>query len=158
MNTIGLGRDIHALYAHQPLILGGVRITAPMGFDTHSDGDVLSHAIVDALAGAIAEGDLGTWFPENDPDAEDARSLDFVHDMMETVRSRGYELVHLDSFIVLGPVKLRPYIDAMRKNVAEALAVPLEQVSVKARSNDMLGLEGEGKACSAQAVVLLDKR
>ena len=157
MNSIGIGRDIHKLFPGRQLIIGGKHIESPVGFDTHSDGDVLSHAIVDALAGAIADGDLGTWFPEDDPDAENARSLSFVADMTCTVEKRGYCIEHLDSFITLGTVRLRPYIDAIRHNVAEAMGMPLERVSVKARSNDGLGLEGEGKACSAQAIVLLSK-
>lgn len=155
--SIGYGRDLHALFDGHALILGGVAIDSSKGFDTHSDGDVLSHAIVDALAGAIAEGDLGTWFPEDDPDAQDARSLDFVAQMGNIVRSRGYRIEHLDSFIVLGPVRLRPYIAEIRDNLSRALDVSLEHVSVKARSNDMLGLEGEGKACSAQAMVLMSR-
>ena len=154
-SSIGYGRDLHALYEGHELILGGVPVPFSKGFDTHSDGDVLSHAIVDALAGAIAEGDLGTWFPEDDPAAQNARSLDFVARMCAVVHSRGYEIEHLDSFVILGPVRLRPYIDEMRNNVAKAMGVPLGHVSVKARSNDMMGLEGEGRACSAQAVVLL---
>lgn len=91
--SIGLGRDIHRLFEGRTLVLGGVVVEdSPVGFDTHSDGDVLSHAIVDALAGAIADGDLGTWYPEDDPDAEDARSLGFVGGMMRVVRGRGWEL------------------------------------------------------------------
>ncbi len=154
--SIGLGRDIHRLFEGRTLVLGGVVVEdSPVGFDTHSDGDVLSHAIVDALAGAIADGDLGTWYPEDDPDAEDARSLGFVEGMMRVVRGHGWELEHLDSFVTLGTVRLRPWIDRMRANVADALGVPAERVSVKARSNDGLGFEGAGEACSATAVVLL---
>lgn len=153
--SVGYGRDLHALFNGYILTLGGVAITSSTGFNTHSDGDVLSHAIVDALAGAIAEGDLGTWFPEDDPNAQNARSLDFVAQRGNVIRSRGNRIEHLDSFVVLGPVRLRPYIAEMRDNVSKALDISLEHVSVKARSNDMLGLEGEGKACSAQAMVLL---
>lgn len=158
MNSIGIGRDIHKLFPGKQLVLGGECIVAPVGFDTHSDGDVLSHAIVDALAGAIADGDLGTWFPEDDPAAENARSLSFVAEMTHIVEKRGYCIEHLDSFITLGTVRLRPYIDVIRHNVADAIDIPLERVSVKARSNDGLGLEGEGKACSAQVIVLLSKK
>lgn len=155
--SIGLGRDLHTLSAGFPLVLGGVSIESVKGFNTHSDGDVLSHAIVDALAGAIAEGDLGTWFPEDDPEAVDAKSLNFVYQMASTVKEKGYEILHLDSFVTLGPVKLRPYLPQMRQNIAEATQIPIEHVSVKARSNDGQGLEGRGEACSAQAIVLLNK-
>lgn len=152
---IGLGRDIHRLVPGAQLVLGGVHIPHSAGFATHSDGDVLCHALVDALAGAIADGDLGTHFPEDDPSAEDARSLDFVQEMMQKVRLAGFEILNVDSFCVVGTVKLRPYVDAMAANLARALGVDISRVSVKARSNDGLGLEGEGHAVSATATVLL---
>jgi 2-C-methyl-D-erythritol 2,4-cyclodiphosphate synthase len=126
-----------------------------LGFNTHSDGDVLCHALVDALAGAIADGDLGTHFPEDDPDAEDASSLEFVRRFAGHVRRAGYEVVNVDSFVVLGPVKLRPQIEQMRANLADALGLDLGRVSVKARSNDGLGPEGEGTACGAWASVMV---
>lgn len=151
----GLGHDIHRLVAGKPLVLGGVLIPSDLGFDTHSDGDVLSHAVVDALAGAIADGDLGTHFPEDDPDADDARSLDFVEQFADHVTRAGYTVANVDCFVVLGPIKLRPHIDAMRVNLAEALRLELDRVSVKARSNDGIGPEGEGSACAAWANVLV---
>jgi 2-C-methyl-D-erythritol 2,4-cyclodiphosphate synthase len=151
----GIGRDIHALVPGRPLVLGGVTIPSDVGFDTHSDGDVLCHALIDALAGAIADGDLGTHFPEDDPDAVDARSLDFVRSFRDHVAGAGYRVGNVDSFVVLGPIKMRPHLAQMRTNLASALGVDEGIVSVKARSNDGLGLEGEGKACSAWANVLL---
>jgi 2-C-methyl-D-erythritol 2,4-cyclodiphosphate synthase len=151
----GLGHDVHRLFPDHRLVLGGVTVSAEVGFNTHSDGDVLSHALVDALAGAIADGDLGTHYPENDPDAEDARSLDFVVEFSQYVRNAGFEIENVDAFIVLGTVRLRPHIEAIRQNVAEALRLELRKVSVKARSNDGLGPEGEGTACSAWVNVLV---
>ena len=151
----GLGHDIHQLVPGRPLVLGGVQIPVDFGFDTHSDGDVLCHAVVDALAGAVADGDLGTHFPEDDPDAADARSLSFVEILADVVRERGYAIGNVDCFVVLGTVRLRPHIEAMRRNLAEALNIDCERVSVKARSNDGLGPEGEGTACGAWANVLL---
>jgi 2-C-methyl-D-erythritol 2,4-cyclodiphosphate synthase len=152
---IGLGYDIHRLVPGKPLVLGGVPVPADHGFDTHSDGDVLSHAVIDALAGALADGDLGTHFPEDDPAADDARSLDFVVEFLATVRGHGYRVSSLDSFVVLGTVRLRPHLDQMRDNLAAALQMPPDRVSVKARSNDGIGLEGTGQAVSATAVVLI---
>jgi len=152
---VGLGYDIHRLVPGKPLVLGGVPVPADRGFDTHSDGDVLSHAVIDALAGALADGDLGTHFPEDDPAADDARSLDFVVEFLATVRAHGYRVSSLDSFVVLGTVRLRPYLDQMRDNLAAALQMPPDRVSVKARSNDGIGLEGTGQAVSATAVVLI---
>ena len=153
----GLGRDLHRLVSGGSLVLGGVAVPADVGFDTHSDGDVLCHALVDALAGAIADGDLGTHFPEDDPNAQDARSLDFVREFAGYVRRAGYEIANVDSFVVLGTVKLRPHIAEMQANLAGALGIDLSRVSVKARSNDGLGDEGEGRACGAWANVLLRK-
>jgi 2-C-methyl-D-erythritol 2,4-cyclodiphosphate synthase len=152
---VGIGYDIHRLVPGRPLVLGGVPIPSGSGFDTHSDGDVLSHAVIDALAGALADGDLGTHFPEDDPAADDARSLDFVGEFLATVSGHGYRVSSVDSFVVLGTVRLRPYLDRMRDNLAAALQLPPERVSVKARSNDGLGLEGTGQAVSATAVVLI---
>lgn len=151
----GLGHDIHRLVPGKPLVLGGVLIPADVGFDTHSDGDVLCHALVDALAGAIADGDLGVHFPEDDPDAEDARSLEFVREFAAHVREAGYEIGNVDSFVVLGPIKLRPHIAEMQANLADSLGVEPSRVSVKARSNDGLGDEGEGRACAAWVNVLV---
>ena len=154
----GLGHDVHRLFPDCPLVLGGVTIPSPVGFNTHSDGDVLCHALIDALAGAIADGDLGTHFPEDDPEAEDARSLDFVREFAAYVRRAGFDIANVDAFVVLGTVKLRPHIDEMRSNIAGALGVDSSVVSIKARSNDGLGPEGEGTACAAWANVLVYPR
>jgi 2-C-methyl-D-erythritol 2,4-cyclodiphosphate synthase len=151
----GLGHDMHRLFPGFPLVLGGVEVSREVGFNTHSDGDVLSHAVIDALAGAMADGDLGTHYPEDDPEAEDARSLDFVTEFSGHVRAAGWEIENVDTFIVLGTVRLRPHIEAIRENLSTALAVRLDRVSVKARSNDGLGPEGQGEACGAWASVLL---
>ena len=151
----GMGHDIHHLVPGRPLVLGGVDIPADAGFDTHSDGDVLCHALVDALAGALADGDLGTHFPEDDPEAVDARSLTFVAELGGLIRRRGYEIGNVDCFVVLGTIRLRPYLESMRQNLADALGLDDERVSVKARSNDGIGPEGEGTACSSWANVLL---
>jgi 2-C-methyl-D-erythritol 2,4-cyclodiphosphate synthase len=151
----GLGHDIHRLVPGRPLVLGGVEVPSGVGFDTHSDGDVLCHALVDALAGAIADGDLGTHFPEDDPGANNARSLDFVAQFATHIRGAGYAVANVDTFVVLGTVRLRPHIEAMRANLADALRIDRACVSVKARSNDGIGPEGEGSACAAWVSVLV---
>jgi 2-C-methyl-D-erythritol 2,4-cyclodiphosphate synthase len=151
----GIGHDVHRLFPGRELVLGGVVVSTEVGFDTHSDGDVLSHALIDALAGAIADGDLGTHYPEDDPEAENARSLDFVQEFGQYVRRAGYEVGNVDAFVVLGTVRLRPHIEAMRRNLADALDIDQAKVSVKARSNDGLGPEGEGTACVAWVNVLV---
>jgi 2-C-methyl-D-erythritol 2,4-cyclodiphosphate synthase len=152
---IGYGHDIHRLFPGHPLVLGGVEIPAEAGFDTHSDGDVLCHAIIDAIAGAMADGDLGTHYPEDDPDADDARSLDFVQEFGVYTRGKGFEIANLDAFVTLGTTRLRPHVGQMQVNVAEALGIDAGLVSIKARSNDGIGPEGEGVAASASAAVLL---
>jgi 2-C-methyl-D-erythritol 2,4-cyclodiphosphate synthase len=153
---IGLGHDVHRLIAGRNLTLGGVRIDAEKGFDTPSDGDVLCHALMDALAGALVEGDLGRFFPaDEDPEARGARSLDYLQGMGEHLRGRGLVVEHVDAYITLGTTRLSSHLDAMRHNVAHALGVPVDRVSVKARTNDGLGPEGQGDAASATAVVLL---
>lgn len=151
----GLGHDLHRLVDGCVLVLGGVEIPAPVGFDTHSDGDVLCHALIDALAGAMALGDLGTHYPENDEETQDARSLDLVREFADVVASAGYEVANVDTFVMLGTVRLRPHIEQMRENLADALRIEVSQVSVKARSNDGLGDEGLGRACGAWASVLI---
>lgn len=156
---IGHGHDIHSLFEGQEMWLGGVHIdAATRGFNTHSDGDVLSHAIIDAIAGAMADGDLGTHYPENDPEAEDARSLGFVAEFATYMRTQGFELVNVDSFITIGTTRLRPYLADIRAAVAGALGVPEAVVSVKGRSHDGIGEVGRGEACSATATVLLEKQ
>jgi 2-C-methyl-D-erythritol 2,4-cyclodiphosphate synthase len=154
---VGIGHDIHRLVAGGRLVLGGVEVPSEKGFDTHSDGDVLCHAVVDAMAGAMADGDLGTHFPENDPVAENARSLDFVVEFAAYARTSGWEPAQLDSFVTLGTTRLRPFVEEMRGNLAEALGLPVALVSVKARSNDGMGPEGEGSAASAWASVVLTR-
>jgi 2-C-methyl-D-erythritol 2,4-cyclodiphosphate synthase len=154
---VGLGHDIHRLVPGGRLVLGGLLIPAELGFATHSDGDVLSHAVVDAMAGAVADGDLGTHFPEDDPGAQDARSLDFVTEFRQTLARRGYRVTSVDSFIVLGTVRLRSHLSSIRDNMAMALQLDPSRVSVKARSNDGIGPEGEGSAVSATAVVLVQR-
>ncbi|MGO9791036.1 MAG: 2-C-methyl-D-erythritol 2,4-cyclodiphosphate synthase [Solirubrobacteraceae bacterium] len=151
----GLGHDVHRLFPGHELVLGGVTVSTEVGFDTHSDGDVLCHAVIDALAGAIADGDLGTHYPEDDPESQDARSLGFVEEFAAYVRRAGYEIGNVDAFVVLGTVRLRPHIEAMRRNLAKALTMDITDVSVKARSNDGLGPEGEGLACAAWVSVLV---
>jgi 2-C-methyl-D-erythritol 2,4-cyclodiphosphate synthase len=151
----GIGHDIHRLVAGKDLVLGGVVVPVDVGFETHSDGDVLCHALIDALAGAISDGDLGTHFPEDDPEAENARSLDFVREFAQHVKDAGFAIRNVDSFVVLGPIRLRPHIASMRTNLAEALGLDESAVSVKARSNDGIGPEGEGTACGAWVNVLI---
>jgi 2-C-methyl-D-erythritol 2,4-cyclodiphosphate synthase len=153
---VGIGHDIHRLVSGRILTLGGVTVPSDVGFATPSDGDVLSHALIDALAGAIGHGDMGLYFPaDNDPAAEGAHSVDYVRAMATHVAQAGLVVEHIDSLVTLGTVRLGPHLDAMRASLAEALGVAPRRVSVKARSNDGLGLEGRGEAASATVAALL---
>lgn len=155
---IGIGYDIHRLSEGLPLILGGITIPHGKGFVAHSDGDALCHAITDALFGALALGDIGSHFPDTDPAYKGADSVRLLQEAAAIVRGHGYEIVNIDSNIVAQAPKLRPHIDTMRARLAEALGLPLEVVSVKARTNELVGPEGREEAISTQAVVLLEKR
>lgn len=155
-HRVGIGFDVHRLVSGRALVLGGVHVPADAGFATPSDGDVLCHALIDALAGALVEGDIGRHFPaDDDPEAAGAVSLEYVGRMAARLVARGLAVAHLDAYVTLGTTRLGPHLDAMRENLAAALGAPADRVSVKARTNDGLGPEGEGTAASATVIVLL---
>jgi 2-C-methyl-D-erythritol 2,4-cyclodiphosphate synthase len=156
MIRVGLGYDLHALAHGRPLILGGVRIEHAKGLMGHSDADVLAHAIIDALLGAAALGDIGTHFPDTDARFKDADSLMLLQQAVRLVRGAGYRIVNVDSTIIAQSPKLLPYIEGMRQRLAETLEVRKNLVSVKAKTNEHVGPEGREEAISAQAVVLLE--
>lgn len=157
MTRIGIGYDIHRLEAGRPLILGGVTIPHTKGFVAHSDGDALCHAITDALLGALALGDIGSHFPDTDPQYKGADSVALLLDVLAKVRGLGWEIVNIDSNIIAQAPKLRPHIDTIRARLAEALSLPMDVISVKARTNEHVGPEGREEAISTQAIVLLQK-
>lgn len=153
---VGIGHDVHRLVPGRKLVLGGVDVPADAGFDTPSDGDVLCHAVIDALAGALVDGDLGQHFPPDaDPDAMGAVSIQYVARMRELLAARSLCVAHLDSYVTLGTSRLASHLEVMRHNLADALGTPVDRISVKARTNDGLGPEGEGTAASATVAVLL---
>ena len=157
MFRIGFGTDIHRLVAGRPLIIGGVEIVSDLGADGHSDADVLMHAAADAVLGSLALGDLGTHFPNDEERWRDAESSQFVQYAVELIRERGYSVVNFDSVVDLELPKLRPHIDTMRANLADALGVALDCVSVKAKTGEAVDAVGERKAVRAEAVVLISK-
>jgi 2-C-methyl-D-erythritol 2,4-cyclodiphosphate synthase len=152
---IGSGYDVHRLAKGRKLILGGVEIPYEKGLLGHSDADVLLHAIMDALLGAAALGDIGKLFPDNDPAYEGADSIKLTQKVGRVIRENGYEIENVDSTVVAQAPKLRPYIDTMRENIARALGIDISQVSVKATTEEHLGFTGSGEGIAAQAVVLL---
>lgn len=155
MYRIGIGNDTHRLVAGRPLILGGVRIPHAFGAEGHSDSDALAHALIDALLGAMSDGDIGGHFPDSNPKWKDADSFDMLAHVMKRVEARGFHVVNTDATVMLERPKLREYIGSMRINVARALNVDVECVSVKAKTGEGLDAVGRGEAVAAQAVVLL---
>lgn len=156
---IGNGYDIHRLVPGRPLILGGQRLQHPagLGLDGHSDADVLVHALMDALLGALSLGDIGRYFPPDDPRWQGADSLELLERVVALVRERGWQVVNVDAVVVAERPRLRPHIDAMRHAIAARLAVAPEQVGVKATTNEGLGPEGREEGISCQAVALLQR-
>ncbi len=153
---IGLGYDIHPFERGRALVLGGVRIDHDAGLAGHSDADVLTHAVIDALLGAAALGDIGQHFPSGDPRYRDANSLDLLRRAVAMVADAGYGVGNIDATIVAERPKLATHIDAIRSNLAEVLGVEIGAVSVKATTADGLGTIGRGEGIAAQAVALLD--
>lgn len=152
---IGQGYDVHQLVANRPLILGGVLIDFDRGLLGHSDADALLHAITDALLGAAALGDIGKLFPDTAAEHKDADSRELLRLAYQAVQQAGWQVVNVDSTIIAQQPKLRPYIDAMRANIAADLGLPLDAVNVKGKTNEKLGYLGRMEGIEAQAAVLL---
>lgn len=154
---IGFGFDVHRIVEGRKLILGGVEIPFNKGLFGHSDADVLSHAIADALLGAAALGDIGKHFPNTDRSYKDISSLKLLRLTNELLRINGYNILNIDSTVVLETPKIAPYIGDMRENIANALGVRIEVISVKATTTEGLGFTGTGEGASAYAVALIQK-
>src|SRR5215203_3305945 len=157
MYRIGLGSDIHRLEAGKPLILGGVLIESEKGAVGHSDGDALTHAVTDAILGALALGDIGLHFSDKDERWRGAESFVFLRFVVGLMKEKGFTLANVDSTISLETPRLRPFIDAMRENLANALEVETQQVSVKAKTGEKVDAVGKSDAIKAEAIVLLEK-
>src|ERR687894_3078953 len=157
MLRIGIGHDTHRLTDGRPLVLGGVRVESERGGEGHSDADALSHAVTDAMLGALCEGDIGVHFPDSDPRWKDADSLQLLARVVWLASQRGYRVANADATVMLERPRLRPYMPEMRRKLAEVLGVDLECVSVKAKTGEGLDAVGAGAAVTAQAVVLLER-
>lgn len=153
---IGTGYDVHRLVAGRKLILGGVEIPYEKGLLGHSDADVLVHAVMDALLGAAALGDIGGHFPDSDPRYEGADSLALLREVCRILREAGFEPGNVDATIVAQAPKLAPHIPAMRRNIAAAMGLDTSCVSVKATTEERLGFTGEGLGIAAQTAALID--
>lgn len=157
MQRIGLGYDVHAFAEGRRLVIGGVDIPFDKGLDGHSDADVLVHAVMDALVGALRAGDIGKLFPDTDPAYKGADSIKLLEQVGELVRREGWRIVDIDTVLMIQEPKMAPHREQMRANIAAALQIPVESVGVKATTTEWLGYEGRGEGVTAQAVTLLEK-
>ena len=155
MQRIGLGTDIHRLVPGRPLILGGVKIESDLGAEGHSDADALTHAVSDAILGALALGDIGTHFPNTDERWRGAESFVFLRYVVGLMKHRGFSVVNVDSTVALESPKLQPYIDQIRDGLSEALEVESTAVSIKAKSGEGVDAVGKREAVRVDAIVLL---
>jgi len=157
---VGIGYDVHAFAApeaQRPLVIGGVTIPHKRGLAGHSDADVLLHALVDALLGAASLGDIGTHFPSSDPRWRDAESSAFLTHTLDLLREQGWRIGNVDATVVAVQPRMTPHIPAIRARLAEAMNVPLDAVSVKAKTTDGLGFTGRGEGMACYAVVLIER-
>ena len=154
---IGHGYDVHRLVEGRKLILGGVEIPFEKGLDGHSDADVLVHAVMDALLGAAALGDIGILFPDNDDAYPGADSVELLKKVRDVLQEHGWKPGNLDATVIAQRPKLAPYIDTMRKRIADALETDAENVSVKATTEERLGFTGSGEGIAAHAVCLIER-
>ncbi|MDD2411858.1 MAG: 2-C-methyl-D-erythritol 2,4-cyclodiphosphate synthase [Bacteroidales bacterium] len=152
---VGLGTDTHAFQKGEFLVIGGVKIPFDKSFKAHSDGDVLLHAVCDALLGASGNKDIGTFFPDTDPVFENANSMDLLKKTVEIIHAQNWKVANIDCVITIQQPKMAPHIDAMKDNIASCLQISTEEVSVKAKTSENIGFIGRGEGASAQVVVLL---
>ncbi len=153
---IGHGYDVHRLVAGRKLILGGVEVPFEKGLDGHSDADVLVHAVMDAMLGAAALGDIGKLFPDNDDAYLGADSMELLKKVRDVLRVHGWRLGNLDATVIAQRPKLAPFIDTMRSNIADALETDVSNISVKATTEERLGFTGSGEGIAAHAVCLIE--
>lgn len=153
---IGMGYDVHRLVEDRDLIIGGVKIPYEKGLLGHSDADVLLHAVMDALLGAAALGDIGTHFPDTDPAYKGISSVELLKHVGKLLEEKLYIIGNIDATIIAQRPKLLPYREEMRRNIADALGISIEQVNVKATTEEGLGFTGSGEGISSQAIVLLE--
>ena len=158
MFRIGHGYDVHRLIPGRNLILGGVNIPHTTGLEGHSDADIVIHALMDAILGALALGDIGIWFPPSDPKLKDANSMKLLKKIWQDERCAEFKLGNCDITIIAQHPKLSPYIEEMRKNISKVLKCDLSQVSIKATTTEGLGFCGKQQGIAANAVILLEKK
>ncbi|WP_326910381.1 2-C-methyl-D-erythritol 2,4-cyclodiphosphate synthase [Sedimentibacter sp. MB31-C6] len=152
---IGIGYDVHVLKEKRNLIIGGVNIPNDKGLDGHSDADVLIHAIMDSILGAMGKGDIGVLFPDTDNEYKDADSRDLLRQVCNIMKDNNYKIGNIDSIIIAQKPKMRPYIDIMQNNIAEDLETEISNINIKATTTECLGFEGREEGIGAQAICML---
>jgi 2-C-methyl-D-erythritol 2,4-cyclodiphosphate synthase len=152
MNLVGIGYDVHGFVENRPLILGGVEIPHSHGLDGHSDADVLSHAIADALLGAVGERDIGQHFPNSDESIRGISSLEILRKVSQLLRQKGGRPINIDATLIAEAPKINPHVALMRERIAEALELPLGRIGIKATTNEKMGFLGRGEGIAAMAV------
>lgn len=157
MMRVGLGFDAHAFREGRRLVLGGVEVPHARGLEGHSDADVLAHAVMDALLGAVGERDIGFHFPDDDPRYEGISSMHLLGRVVELVQEKGYRVVNLDCVVVAQEPRLSPYVEEMRRNLAEQLGLGWDEVSLKPTTTEGMGFTGRGEGIAAMAVVLVER-
>ena len=157
---IGNGYDIHRLIRGRDLIIGGIKLNHPsqLGLDGHSDADVLTHSIMDALLGALSLGDIGKYFPPSDEKWKNANSLSLLSKVIELIRNEGWDVNNIDSVIIAERPKIKPYVESMRKNISNILDIDHSLIGIKATTNEKLGPEGREEGISCHSIVLLEKK
>ena len=157
---IGNGYDIHRLTVGRNLIIGGIKLQHPndLGLDGHSDADVLTHSIMDALLGALSLGDIGKYFPPSDEKWENANSLELLSKVIALIRNKGWEVNNIDSVIVAERPKIKPHVELMKENISKSLQIDKDLIGIKATTNEKLGPEGREEGISCNSVVLLEKK
>ena len=155
MIRAGIGYDVHQFADGRRLVLGGVEISAAKGLLGHSDADVLVHAIADALLGALALGDIGKHFPDTDPQYKNISSILLLKHVADLLHSKQYRISNVDSMLIMEQPKIAPYVEKMRNNIAAALSIPVECVSVKATTNEEMGFIGRVEGAAAQAIAII---
>ncbi|HZD59278.1 MAG TPA: 2-C-methyl-D-erythritol 2,4-cyclodiphosphate synthase [Anaerolineae bacterium] len=154
---IGIGFDVHRFIPGRPLVLGGVEIPFEMGLEGHSDADVLTHAIIDAMLGAVAAGDLGYYFPDTDVKFKGISSIELLKDAVEILHDKGYRVSNIDAIAILEEPKLAPFRQQMREGISGAIGIDISKVSIKATTTEGLGYTGRREGVAAQAVILVEE-
>jgi 2-C-methyl-D-erythritol 2,4-cyclodiphosphate synthase len=157
MTTTGIGYDVHRFVEGRPLVLGGVEIAHDRGLDGHSDADVLSHAIADALLGAAGERDIGHFFPNTDESIRGISSLDILRHVRENLAAKGVSIVNIDSTLIAEEPKIAPHLDRMKEAISAALGLPSDRIGIKATTNEGMGFLGRGEGIAAMAVASVDR-